>query len=257
VNGTVGALTSALKEPNIKRVVITSSVVALEPKDGNVFAGRKCFVPKWLRLRANAQILAANDVRVLPPPEFMKSVTQAPMAYVFSKTLAHRAVNDWITEHPDAHFDVVRVLPAYTQGANELATTPEGLGEGSNEGVYNLALGNILPFPKPSNQVYLDDVAQAHVTALNRGKVPGGRVLIIVSNNGQGWDWDEWVEVVERLYPEEVKKGVLKPKKGQQNRGGKFDISETVKTLGWEFRGKEEMVRSVVGQYLELKAAQA
>jgi nucleoside-diphosphate-sugar epimerase len=187
----------------------------------------------------------------------LKSVTQAPLAYVFSKTLAHQAVNDWIKNKPDAHFDVVRVLPAYTQGANELATTPEEVGGGSNEGVLNMALGNIAPYPKPAGQVYLDDVAEAHVASLSTSKVKGGEVLIIACNSGQGWAWDEWVEVVQKLFPEEVKNGVLDPRKGQQGTGGNWDISSTTKTLGWEFRGKEEMVQSVVGQYLKLRAAKA
>lgn len=39
--GTLNILAAALKEPGVRRIVMTSSVVALEPKEGSDRAGRK------------------------------------------------------------------------------------------------------------------------------------------------------------------------------------------------------------------------
>ncbi|KAK3677301.1 hypothetical protein LTR78_002839 [Recurvomyces mirabilis] len=234
LQGTVVALASALKEPNIKRVVITSSVVAVEAKNGASLAG-------------------PNDVKPLPDKETLTNFTVPAHAYVYSKVMAHRAVDDWIKEHPKAHFDVVRVLPGYIQGANELAQNTKEAAVGSNEGTFNVALGNLLSGPKPTAQIYLDDIAETHVVALDKQKVDGGKALISVANDGKGWVWDDFVPVVERLFPDEVKNGILKPHKGQEGGEVAFDVYETVKVLGHDFAGIETMVRSVVEQYLRLK----
>ncbi|KAK3075612.1 hypothetical protein LTR53_000950 [Teratosphaeriaceae sp. CCFEE 6253] len=235
VKGTISVLSAALKAPGIKRIVLTGSVVALEPREGSVVAG-------------------PSDVRALPPPEVLASFTDPRPAYVMSKTMSHIAVDDWARDHPQAHFDIVRVLPGYIQGANELALDVETILKSSSEGSLNAALGVLQDQEKPVVQVHIEDVSRAHVVALDQKKINGGQVLIAVSNNGTGWSWDAFVEAAEKVFPEEVKAGRLSPKKGQAVRPTAFDVSETYKALGYEFAGPEEMVRSVVGQYLEVTA---
>ncbi|KAK5107159.1 hypothetical protein LTR62_001684 [Meristemomyces frigidus] len=234
LQGTNVALTSALKEDKIKRVVITSSVVAVEAKNGAEAAG-------------------PYDVKDLPPADVLKNFTVPAYAYVYSKVMAHRAADDFMREHKDAHFDIVRCLPGYIQGANELAAAPEEVGNGSNEGTYNAALGNIIPDQKPTAQIYLDDIAEAHVVALSKDRVPGGTNLVCVANGGKGWNWDEYVPVIEKLFPDAVKEGLLKPTKGQKGTVSVWEVEETVKILGHEFAGIEVQVKSVVEQYLRLK----
>ncbi|KAK0841753.1 hypothetical protein LTS02_016730 [Friedmanniomyces endolithicus] len=194
-----------------------------------------------------------KDVRTLPPADVLQSLTHPTQVYVFSKTLAHRAVTDWIAEHPNLHFNVVRVLPGYIQGANELSTSPEQILASSAEGTLNMALGNVSATePKLLDQVHLDDAARAHMAALDRKTVASSSLLLPVGNGGSGWSWDDFVPVMERLFPDEVKTGILKPRKGQADLAMQFDVSETYSVLEWEFAGLEEMVCDVVGQYLRL-----
>ncbi|KAK5686086.1 hypothetical protein LTS10_002200 [Elasticomyces elasticus] len=236
VQGTICVLTAALKAPSVKRVVITGSVIALEAKEGTALAG-------------------PTDLRALPPADFIKNAPNPGMAYIFSKVLSHNAVNDWVKQHPESHFDVVRVLPGFTQGRNELLAPADiaSISSASTAGVLSAALGEVTDEPKVTGQVHLDDVARAHIVAMDGQKVKGGTVLICAANNGTGWRWDEFAEVTKHVFPEEIKAGILSPKSGQADMYMAFDVTETYAALETPFKGMEEMVKDVVGQWLEFK----
>ncbi|KAK4960316.1 hypothetical protein LTR10_003211 [Elasticomyces elasticus] len=240
VQGTICVLTAALKAPSVKRVVITGSVIALEAKEGTTVAG-------------------PTDLRALPPADFIKNAPNPGMAYIFSKVLSHKAVNDWVEQHPESQFDVVRVLPGFTQGRNELLTPADiaSIASASTAGVLTAALGDVTDVPKPGGQAHLEDVARAHVIAMDGQKVKGGTVLICAGNNGKGWPWDEFAEATKQLFPEEVKAGILGPKPGQAYMEMVFDVTETYAALETPFKGVEEMVKDVVGQWLEFKGQEA
>lgn len=172
-------------------------------------------------------------------------------AYTISKILSHHAGTDFVKKN-EVSFDLVRILPGYTQGANELAKTAEDLGTGSNGALYSTMLGQISNSPKLTAQVLLEDVAKAHVLALDSKVAPNLTNLSIVGNAGKGVPWDEFAGIIERLYPEEVKAGVLKPAKGQADVLMNFDVSSSEQALGFKFAGPEGMVKSVVDQYLSL-----
>ncbi|KAK5699953.1 hypothetical protein LTR97_006087 [Elasticomyces elasticus] len=239
VQGTLCVLDAALGSSTIKRVVITGSVIALEPKEGTKVAG-------------------PTDLRALPPADFIKNAPNPGMAYIFSKVLSHSAVNDWVKQHPKIHFDVVRVLPGFTQGPNELLTPADiaSISSASTAAVLNAALGEVTDVPMAGVQVHLEDVARAHVVAMDGQKVKGGDVLICVANNGVGWRWDEVAEIAKQVFPEEVKAGVLSPKPGQADMEMAFDVTETYAALETPFKSMEEMVKDVVGQWLEFKGQQ-
>lgn len=115
------------------------------------------------------------------------------------------------------------------------------------------ALGTIIDGPKLTAQVLLDDVAKAHVLALDPKDAANSTNLVVAGNGGRGIPWDEMAAIVERQYPNEVKAGILKPTKGQQDWMTKFDVRESEKTLSYRFAGGDEMVKSVVDQYLQLR----
>ncbi|TKA78386.1 hypothetical protein B0A55_04718 [Friedmanniomyces simplex] len=232
------------------------SVIALEPKEGSTVTGHQlAHFPTFADLPNRLTLSPANDIRHLPPPDVLANLTSPVQASTFSKVLAHTVVTDWIHAHPDTHFEVVRVLPGYVKGANDLIGPDdiESIFISSSEGVLDTALGRIKDEPKPDRHVCLDDVARAHVVALDGKVVRVWHLLTAVANRGIGWTYDDFVDVIERMFPKEIKAGILSPKKGQADWKMGFDVEDTYRALGYEFAGREEIVKNVIEQYLQLK----
>lgn len=232
-------LTAAAQEQSVKRVVITSSVVAIEPKNGSDRAG-------------------PYDLKEIPDEKTLENLPEAFMAYVMSKVLAHVA-GDKFMQEKKRQFDLVRVLPGYIQGANELYENAEEMKKsgnlGSNEGTMFTALGITQGKARITHQAYLDDVAKAHVLALKPEVAKNGDNLLIAGNGGNSIAWSEFVPLIKEQFPEAVAKGLLDPKADDEVLMGKFDVSGSEKALGFQFAGAEAMVKSLVGQYVQLAAA--
>lgn len=64
--------------------------------------------------------------------------------------------------------------------------------------------------------------------------------------------WSKFVPIIERQFPDAVREGILKPDARDADRLTYFDVESSERALGYKFAGAEEMVRSVVGQYLDL-----
>ena len=187
----------------------------------------------------------------------MKNFPVAAQAYGVSKVLAHTAATDFAKEN-QLNFDLIRVLPGYIQGANELYTTAEAMRDpailGSNEGTMMTALGVTFDRPRLTHQVFLDDVAKAHVLALSRS-LRNGENLLVVGNNGDSIPWSDFVPIIQKQFPDAVAKGTITPKSEDENALGKYDVASSENALGFKFAGANEIVKSVVGQYVELAAA--
>lgn len=157
-------------------------------------------------------------------------------------------------QHP-VHFDLVNILSGYIQGRNELYNHVEDMEEiatlGSNEGVMYTALGKSLGFPRLTHQVFLDDVATAHVVALQRSKHLNN--FIVAGNEGRGTPWADIIPIIQRLYPKEVANGLLRPGVSDPDRIVHYDVSSSEEALGMKFSGMETMVKSVIDQYLEFQ----
>lgn len=249
LRGTLSILNSAKSSASVKRVVITSSVVVLMYEGAKKPADRKIHqLIGQLFLLTPEQ---AYDIAPTPSKSELDSYNSAGSAYIASKVLSHRAASEFMDTN-SLHFDLVRTLPGYVQGGNELETSADDLVRGSSEGTINAALGKLIPSPKPANQILLDDVARAHVFALNKSKVKAGQNLVLVGGGGAGWKWDEFVPYIEDMYSAEIAKGIFKPRKGQKVYDNAFDIAESEKALGFKFAGPREMVKSVLDSYLQL-----
>ena len=184
--------------------------------------------------------------------ETANKVTDFFEAYTISKVLAHNAADEFVKSNK-VGFDLVRVLPGYTQGQNELHHTRAEMMTGTNGALLGTALGQKQDGPKLTAQVFLDDVARAHVLALKPEIAKHKDNLIVAGNGGVGVEWDVISREVEKQFPKEIEDGELKPVKGQENWITKFDVTSSEKALGYTFAGAEEMVKSVIGQYLALK----
>ena len=135
-------------------------------------------------------------------------------------------------------------------GRNELAGTRAEILAGTNRA----ALGHVLGSeggPTPSTSVFVDDVARMHVLALEP-KVAGGQLFLGVSD-GSNTRWEDAFEIVEKHFPSAVEDGTFPLSGKNPTKRLVFDNEFTKERLGIEFKGFEEQVRSVAGQYLELK----
>ena len=231
VKGTVGMLESAAKSKSVKRVVVTSSVVVLEPKPGNSIAGPY-------------DLSAIPDADKVPADEWI--------AYRASKRLAyHAAENFMVVRQPT--FDLVNILPSYVQGRNELVTRKEDVHNGSNDVIVDLVLGAKGGLPRKANTVFVDDVAKVEVLALDPTLAKNGDNFIAAgSPSGKGIEWNDVTRIVNKLFPDAVKSGILPLGGDQESIASNYDVSKTEEAFGFKFAGLETQVESLIGQYVEL-----
>jgi nucleoside-diphosphate-sugar epimerase len=237
VRGTVGMLEAAAREPGVRRVVVTSSVVAI--KSFAVFTGGDA-----------GEVTRAEDRIPFPQGPYASDME----AYSASKTASLNEAERWIAEHTPA-FDVVFVHPSFIEGRDELAATPEQAAAGTNKYLILPATGVSNPNPLPSSLVHNDDVARIHVEALDR-KIPAGSYIASSNPQGRtdGVKWEDINKYVAEYFPDAIRAGVLSNSGKQHSVENNFDTSKTESTFGWKFQGLDSMVKSVVGHYVELKA---
>ncbi|KAH8809426.1 cinnamyl-alcohol dehydrogenase [Xylogone sp. PMI_703] len=228
VNGTTAILSGATKTSTVKRVVITSSALVVLP------FGKETERP-----------VTENDVNPRPSPPWGSFIE----AYINSKVLAYYVTQDWITEKKPA-FDVISLMPSFVLGANRLITDVKGINSGTNAQPLTPLLGQTSPIPLPANSVHVDDVALAHIRALNP-KVSGNQSFLL-SSNIEGIVWDDAIEITRRNFPIIAEKGIMPLNGSQPTVKCQVDASKAEKQLGIKFQSYEEQVKSLVGYYLEL-----
>ena len=178
-----------------------------------------------------------------------------------SKLLAHVAADDFMKKN-GLSFDLIRIMPGFMQGASELYSSAADMRDpaklGSNSGTMLTALGmSAGGGPRPTYQTFVSDVAKAHLLALKPEVAKSGDNFLTVGNDGVGIPWEDIVDVIKKLYPDAVAKGILKPEMKDQNFIERYDVASTEDKLGYKFAEPEVMVKSVVGQYLQLVEAEA
>lgn len=232
LKGTLGILESAAKSPSVKRVVITSSIVVLAPKEGS------------------SAPVGPDDLAPVPDPESVDPTAWA--AYPASKRIAHDAATKFM-ETKSPNFDLVRLMPAYVQGRNQLVTDKDKLRGGSNDVMMDLILGKKAPAPRFGSTVLVDDVAKMLVLALDPDRAKGGENYIAAgSPSGKGIRWEDATEIAKDLFPEAVRSGVLPLGGRQESVTVDYDVSKSEKAFGFQFADLETQVKSLVGQYVEL-----
>lgn len=231
IKGTVGMLQSAAKSKSVKRVVVTSSVVIIEPKPGNSAAGPY-------------DLTAIPDADKVPADEWT--------AYRASKRLAYHAAEDFMASKKPT-FDLVNILPSYVQGRNELVTRKEDVHNGSNDVMMDLVLGAKGGRPRRANIVFVDDVAKVEVLALDPKLAKNGDNFIAAgSPSGMSIEWNDVTQIVGKLFPDAVKSGILPLGGDQESISVSYDVSKTEEAFGFKFAGLETQVKSLIGQYVEL-----
>lgn len=173
-------------------------------------------------------------------------------AYVLSKIYVADKVRSFV-ESNSVGFSVVNVIPGTTIGPNELAASPREVIAGSNMSALGPLLG-IKFSPIPSILSHIDDVAFAHVKALDVDVPPGSIANSLPVFNSKAnpapFDWDDSIQIVREDFPEAES---LFPLGGTVPVARLWaDSTADEELLGRKFKGYREAVGDVVRQYIEL-----
>ncbi|PCH08596.1 NAD-dependent epimerase/dehydratase [Penicillium occitanis (nom. inval.)] len=230
VKGTTTVLREAAKVNTIKRVVVTSSIAALIPLRG---------VPEGGVIRENT----GWDLTVDPNADFTGPDDSATSfrLYHASKLLANSAAWEFKnTEKP--HFSLVTLHPSYVFGHNYVQASPEEVQSSTNRMIWGTVMtgkpvGNI-------TGVHVQDVAEAHIKALNENVPDGSKFLLA----GKKASWSDVARIVKRDYP-----GIgAKITEDISGESYPLDTTEAEKVLGMKWRSLDQMVKDVLEQQLGL-----
>jgi nucleoside-diphosphate-sugar epimerase len=165
-------------------------------------------------------------------------------AYAASKVAALAEAECWMARtHPD--FDLIHLHPSFVEGRNDLATTPREAMKGTNGLVLGLAFGKNFENPIAGATVHNEDVARAHIQALD-SSVPGNSSYIL----SQSTEWNDAIDIIRRKFP-----NASLPNTGSAvTHELPIDVSATEDVFGFQHLGFSEQVKSVVGHYLELRS---
>jgi len=232
IHGTTSILTSALKTPSIRRIVITSSIVAVLP---------------------NSTLDNGDATTIYTPSSRVRPAPTAPWgtfgeSYRAAKALALDATDRFIAENKPS-FTVVNVMPGYVIGANEWATDAKSLAAGSNGLVLSVVTGVKSPAARPGNITDIRDVARVHVGSLDEEKVKGNQSFLLDVGQVR---FDDALDVASREFADAVKEGVLPLGGTIPAVTNNVDASATVEVFG-KLRGYEDAVKSLLEQFVALK----
>jgi nucleoside-diphosphate-sugar epimerase len=237
IKGTSSILEAAYKVEGIKRIVITSSEVAIIP---------------WEEFIAKEVDTVFDDTYEIPFPAgpyshiFEAYAAGKVRALVFTKEFIKEKKPEW---------DVINIMPSFVVGDNELITDPKLISDGTVSAAFAQVLGGDSGWGAvPSTSVHVDDVARLHVEALNP-KIEGNQSFLAVSEGERGTRWEESIDIVNRNFPEAVKSGIFPNNGTASTKRTKVDASRTEKVFGFKFQSYEEQVKSVAKQYLSLVGA--
>lgn len=234
VRGTRSLLEAADACGTVRRVVITSSIVALIPVAQMEGTEPR---PKGVPVRPTDRVPFTSGPY---HSEFA--------AYANSKIAALAAAETWCEEVRPA-FDVVHLHPSFVLGRNDMAATTAECMKGTNAMVLAMLLGRRFG-PFAGATVHVDDVARCHVAAaVDTAHVPGNESYIL----SQGSRWNDAKEMAAKSFPVAEKTRLLVKSGNVGTTEIDIDASLAEDTFGLRFKGFSDQVESLVGQFLELK----
>jgi len=191
--GAVGMLESAQRAGTVKRVVMTSSVVAIAPFDVYMGQGKepdKVWTPE-------------SRIPVAPAPYGFEFE-----AYSAGKAAALNESEAWMAKNKPS-FDLIPVIPSWIFGPDELSTSAESMRVGSTNAVLlGVVTGQENPSPYSGNAVYGKDVARTHVASLDP-KIKGNQSFVV----NTPIVWEDAITIAKKHFPEAFADGRLTPGK--------------------------------------------
>ncbi|OLN83311.1 putative uncharacterized oxidoreductase C513.07-like protein 1 [Colletotrichum chlorophyti] len=231
VRGTIGMLEAAKRAGTVKRVVITSSIVALASVEQ--MEGRE---------RRTTPVQPTERTGFKPEPYESEFA-----AYAASKVAALAGAEAWLAREKPT-FDVVHIHPSFVLGRNEVATSASEAIKGTNAVVLATLLGKKWGCSFAGATVHVDDVARAHVQAL-LPSVPGNRSYILSTKAR----WNDAKLIAKRSFPEAVERKLVSSCGSVGTTPIEFDASASEEVFGFKLQGFEAQVRSLVGHFVELR----
>lgn len=238
VRGTLGLLASADACGTVRRVVITSSIVALVP----------------IAQMEGTEVRPANQpVRPTDRVPFTAGPYHSEFAaYANSKIAALQAAESWYDDMRPA-FDIIHLHPSFVLGRNGMVSTPNDCMKGTNAMILGMLLGKNFGSAFAGATVHVDDVAKAHVmAAAGLGWGAPGCTSFILSQKAR---WNHAKTVAKRLFPDAVAKKILVASGDIGTTHLPVDASETEETFGFRFQSFDDQLYSLVSQFLDLRAS--
>ncbi|KAF2087871.1 NAD(P)-binding protein [Saccharata proteae CBS 121410] len=231
ITGTTNILNAALMHPSIKRIVVTSSIVAI-------------------RSLTTPESVASTAEHRVPDPNPLFLAERPFLAYLVSKIMALNKTDAFVRDSKPG-FGVVNVMPACVLGPNELPTSAARAREGSNSYALLPVLGERCEDPKPGAFVHLEDVARVHVGALKVELAEGGYESFLVGGDFGGKVWDDVCVLVKEKFPEAVREGKVTGSGTRPTLTWPVDSKKTEERFGFKHRGFDDMMVDTVGDYLQ------
>ncbi|TID14260.1 NAD dependent epimerase/dehydratase [Venturia nashicola] len=231
VRGSIGILSAAKKAGTVRRIIITSSLVAIVP------------LAQLTGCESSSRPIQPTDRVEFPEGPYESEFA----AYAASKVAALSAAENWMKRQSPS-FDLIHLHPSFVLGKNDIATTTREAMQGTNSIVLGMVLGKPMD-SIASASVHLEDVARVHVQALDQ-IVPGNQFYIL----SQETEWSCVCHVVDEAFSEAVESRLLPNCGSAETHEVLVDSSLTEAIFGFKHKALEEQVKSVVGHYLELKA---
>lgn len=233
IKGSTNLLEAAARNKTIRRIVITSSMVAMLPLQ-NLF---KEPGPKVLDAESRSQNMN---------PGYPAKM----IAYAAGKIAALNAAETWVASNSPS-FDVIHTCPSFVFGRDDTVSTAQDLCKGSNLHALSIILGTKHEIGKPALTCHIDDVVRCHVLALDTA-VPGNQCYLISCDGSDGAVWDDALSIVERNFSNAVRSGILPNNGHMPSIKTRLDVRKTEETFGFVHKSYAESVKEVTAQYLEL-----
>ncbi|KAJ3526554.1 hypothetical protein NMY22_g10114 [Coprinellus aureogranulatus] len=241
VDGTLGIFKSALKNgTNVKRIVTTSSVVALWSMI-NQHEVRSYTEEDW------------NQVDLDWVKDESKEFHHI-IAYSASKTLAEKAAWDFHKAHKDeVGWDISFVLPSMVYGPPvQTLKSPE-----ENPSTQKMWWDSVMGGEETKTKEFLSqganwidvrDVAEAHVRSLEKEAAGNERIILSFGK----YTWQDWLEIVNATLPSVAPNSSIKFPAGFKDIEDKcpfyFDGSKEKKILGIPLKTKEDTTKDILEQ---------
>ncbi|KAI7218752.1 NAD(P)-binding protein [Hortaea werneckii] len=226
VDGTQAILSAARASNSVKRVIITSSVLA------NIPLGEMNATD--LHVKEDDSL----NIKVDPNMEFPEGMAGDGPKYQASKILAHQAARAMIEKEKPA-FSVITIHPVFVLGPTLLERSAKDI-SGINAWFWGSLGGDSAPFPPAL--VDVRDVADAHVRAIH---APVDKPLTEVLIDGQVTAWDTVADLVEKKYPQ-----LSLNWKRPFPKGMEVDVTRAETMLGMKWRPIEDTFGDLIKQQL-------
>lgn len=235
VQGTVSLLEAADRCGTVRRVVITSSIVALVPV--SQMEGTEARLP-------HKPVKPTDRVAFTSGPYHSEFA-----AYANSKIAALHAAETWYARERPA-FDMVHLHPSFVLGRNDMAKTPGECMKGTNAMVLAMLLGRTFG-PLAGATVHVDDVARCHVAAVVDIRGVPGNASYILSQESR---WNDAKGVAACSFPKAMQMKALVQTGNVDTIQMAVDTSLSQDTFGLCFHSFRSQVRSLTSQFLALKS---